>query len=165
MATIADTVRTQFVADRRTALEWWQYVMDVGTTGDEWSIFNLVLPDDVMDALVVDIVVETRNAPATARDLASENQRCSVSVNRGRQLATAVLAPRVAISEPISEWNVGVGAAGTDGWTAKFAPFKPFWIGMDDHLTVICPPVDASGTPTADAVVWLAVEAVKYSKR
>ncbi len=165
MANIANSARTTFAADRRNNNEYWQYVLDMGTQGDEWSTVNLIIPQNVLDGLLFSVVVETRNAPATARDLDAQRERWSLSVNRGGQLANAVLSPRVVIGDNISNWNVGVGAVATDGWISRGEIREPIWFGRDDLFAMVIPPTDASSTPTADAVVWLGVQNLKYTKQ
>ncbi len=163
MAVLTDTARTIHYADRRTGQEWWQYEVDCGTTGDEWSLVNLLVPSNVLDCEVKEVVLRTINAPATARTITTR-ERASIAFNKGAGIASAIMSPMVLVSDEIADYSVGFGAA-ADAWVAKWVVPPHMWIGRDDFLTLVFPPTDANGTPTADAICFLAVNAVNYTKR
>ncbi len=167
MATLTAMDVTIQWADRRHNLEYLQYHIDALTFGDEWNHIDLRIPTNILEGLLISCTVETRNAPATARDLDAQREVCSIVVRQAAQLATPVIAPVVAVSEPISNFNLGVGVPTVDAWATEFReiPARLIRLTRDDIVQLHLPPADDNTTPTADYFCRLMVAIGKYTKK
>ncbi len=166
MASLTDTVVTNQYADRSMGVnfEWWQYTIDCGTTGDEWSLVTLLVPSNILDGFVESAVLFTLPPAATIRALGAIRERASLRIRYGGQINAPSLAPFFAVSEEIANWSEN-DPANEQVWIAEFKNLPRVHITRNDQLQLSFPPVDGNSTPTADARLHLGVSVEKYTKR
>ncbi len=167
MATLSPMDPSIVFADRRHNVEYLQYSINAVTFGDEWNHIDLNIPTNILEGVLINCNVETRNAPATARNLDAQREVCQLSLRVAAQLSTPIMAPVVAVSEPISNSNLGVGAPGVDAWATEFRDLAAHFIRLtrDDILQLHMPPADDNSTPTADYFCRLILAIGKYTKK
>ncbi len=146
-------------ADRYTGQDELFYTFAGNTL--EWCSFELEIPSDILDAVVVELSVESR-AAATPHEVdpGSLREVCRMTVH---QLGEAA-GRGVYVSEPIVGMNDAADAAIPNGWFACFRELS-IHVTRQDTLNIVAPPPDDNVSPTGDYFAWLRLMAIVYSKR
>ncbi len=166
MASLADLEVSAIFADRRGRVnrEYFFYGIDVGTTGDEWSTIDLLIPSNILEAVITHAVVRSQNTPATVRDMDAQRERALLSMRYGAQDGPPILSPVMAVSEPITNCSVSSVTLGNN-WLGQFVIRQPMLVTRRDNIQLVFPPTDDNATPTADAEFFMTLEVLKYTKR
>ncbi len=151
-------------ADRKIGEDWLTYAVNASTTGDEWSTVQLAIPSDILDGYIYQMQVVSTNSPATARNMDQQRERVVVSLLKGAGLAGVPSLRTIEASEELANGSNDVNSGVPSAWVARFPPLNVHVVGAD-QLSLVLPPADDSGTPTADYSVTVGLRDVTYTKK
>jgi len=149
-------------ADRKTHLDSLFFSIDAGTTGDEWSRFQLLMPANILEAYVEHCMVRAAGAITTLHAVDSNSLREVGQLFVSSEGAGGVIRD-VRISQPLAGFGI-ISAAPGNLWICVW-PLVNVHVTRNDSIEILVPPSDDSGSPTGDYDCTITLRDVKYTKK
>jgi len=155
-------VQTQIDFQSSPLRQTFRYDVDGSTTSDEWQRFGILIPDEILNALVESVTVQGVEANTLhvvdAKEVATM-QPTGPSNSSGYE--------GVWVSEPIMDSTIDGATVAPDCWVAHWPFIKQYGLRVTSKQVVrfFVPPADDHGSPTANYRVYLTLRVLEKTKK